>query len=223
MLTLMLIIGITMTGIPVKAEPTTRVYVKMPPEGYILGAPVGSYVTVEIWIEGAVDMVQWSLSVEVDPTVLEPVGAKDGSGTVIYDYVDEIWWAPGQVFVVGVVDKPGGKIIDVSHVINAWADLYPEGYTGFSGDRTLCLLRFKSLSETAYSPINLYDVLLFDGLYWETVTPHYFPPDIVEDGHYNQLPPAIPPYVVATAVGTGIIIVVAIMTYFFWVRKPKSS
>ena len=188
-----LVFSLAKVSVPAPASPPqTRVYVKMPAEGYINGTEigVGNYFTVDVYIENAVNLVQWALSVQVDPAVLEVCGATDGPGTVIYDYVEGIpIWFDLQTFLVGPVNKTEGKIIDILHAIIAWPDLYPMGYTGFNGSGKLCTLGFKVKSETEYSPIHLYDVLLFDSLYWETKTPHYFPPDIVEDGHYNPPPP----------------------------------
>ena len=188
-----MVFSLAKVSVPVSSSPSpgTKVYAQMPPEGYINGSEldVGQIFSVYVYVENATDLNQWALSVQVDPAVLEVMGAKDGSGTVIYDYVNNISWAPGQVFVGGTVNKTEGTITNTSHMIQSWDELYPAGHTGFNGSGRLCELGFRVKSQTAYSPIHLFGVLLFDGLYWETGTPHYFSPDIVEDGHYNPPPP----------------------------------
>jgi hypothetical protein len=185
-----MVFSLAKLSVPVSAQSQTRVYVEMPPEGYINGTEIGqgNIFTVDVYIENATDLNQWALSVQVDPNVLEVMGALDGAGTVIYDYVESINWEPGDVFAVASVNTTEGKMVDITHMILAWDELYPTP-GGFNGSGKLCTLGFKVLSETDYSPIHLYNVKLYDGLYWETGTPHWLPPDIVEDGHYNPPPP----------------------------------
>jgi len=172
----------SLTAVPVKASPA-RVYVS---PVVTPGVSPGEYVAVDVRIEGAVDLVQWELDVKVDPAVLEVVGADDGVGTALYDKYKVPYWTAGTAFMAGTVDTVAGTITDVSQAILSWPDLYPAGKTGYNGTGKLCTLYFISKSLTAHSLIDLMDVWLYDGLYYQTGAPHRFPADIVEDGHYNQ-------------------------------------
>jgi hypothetical protein len=94
----------------------------------------------------------------------------------------------------GTVDKTAGTIIDASHAILSWPDLVDLGVGGFDGSTDpvtqgkakLCTIAFKTKSQTAYSPIDIFDVKIFDTA--NSPDPHYITePDItVDDGHYNR-------------------------------------
>ena len=175
-------------SVPVSSSPGTKVYVEMPPEGYINGTEIGvnNTFTVDVCIENATDLVQWALNVQVDPNVLNISSIEDEAGTVLYDYADSQWMT--TVWMVDEVNPAEGTIINATHAINQWPDLYPR-YGGFNGNGKLCNLTFTVLDETAYSPIDLFGVLVMDGQNYTTGDVHAFPPDIVEDGHYNPPPP----------------------------------
>ncbi len=169
-----------------------KVYVDMP-LGYIPGAPPGDLVSVDLYIDTDIiddtpdGIVQWAISAQVDPTVLEPMGVLGAApGYFLYDYLirsglSDMGYITGSVLYG--VDKAAGKIYWITEAI---LPSPPTGAGAVPGQMPykLCTLTFKSLSETAYSPIDLF--------YEEGVDAWYRTPDgvshavdLVEDGHYN--------------------------------------
>ena len=85
-----------------------------------------------------------------------------------------------------------------------------EWWYGF--DYGVCRLRFRVLSQTEYSLIDI-----SDAAYW---TPdgvkHAIPDEDITDGHY--CPPPVPEFPLGAAVEVGLI--VAVM-YIWWTRRRK--
>jgi len=176
------------------ASPAVRIYVDMPPQGYIPGIPVDQILKVTIYIESppewentADGIVGWAFFVHVDPEVLEPITVKSATnGYFLYDFAYDQWYWTAILFGM---DKEAGIFIDISEFIMGYETLG----VGAGGDGKLCELWFKSKSQTAYTPIDIYHWMP-DGLrqpyYWTPDgLPH--PCDIVEDGYYNALPATI--------------------------------
>jgi len=186
--------SLIMVSVPVKAQDEVHIYVEMP-DGYIPGVPVDDMVYVDLYIESPLEwydtpdgIAQWAVSVKVDPTVLEPMGAiAASSGYFLYDYVATTLDPLGFTYTVQllppIVDKTAGTIEWITEGI------LPNPPTGAGGSGKLVTVVFKSLSETAYSPIDLFYEEGVDAYYWTTEWWLAYPVDIVEDGHYNEPPP----------------------------------
>jgi len=187
-----ILLSLTMVGVPIEAQAPDPVtfYVKMP-NGWIPGVAPGDLVPVEVWIDSPPDagIVAWTLSLQWDPTVLEigyfvpfpPPGITldVAEGSWLKNWTDTYPWPDGTTFLEGSIDKEGGKVTTTSCGINKWRDL-PSG-AGAGGTGQLVIYYFTSLSETAYSPLDLIDADCEYG-----TTEKVFSVDVVIDGHYNQ-------------------------------------
>lgn len=189
----LLLVGVLLASFEIKgasASPSVRIYVDMPPQGYIPGIPVGQFLKVSIniespaeWRDTANGIVGWAFFVQVDPEVLEPMGVKCAiGGYFLYDFAQEHGYSTAKY---GLVDKEAGIFWDRAEFINGFGMLG----VGAGGDGKLCELWLKSKSQTAYTSIDIY--------HWTpggVCQPRYWTPDgqwhsfdVVEDGHYNSL------------------------------------
>jgi hypothetical protein len=218
---LAILVTIAIVNVPVRAAPMVRIYVNMPPQGYIDGIPPGQMLMVDIYIETDIidnspdGIVQYSISAQVDPSVLEPMGAMGAtSGYFLYDYLVSsglIWMGYSTGPVMVTPDKTAGTLSWVTEGI------MPDPATGAGGSGKLCTLVFKSLSETEYSPIDLFYEVDVDAWYW---TPGGVPhvADVVEDGLYCW--PPIPEF----PLGIGLMMILAPMipvAYLWRLRKKE--
>jgi hypothetical protein len=179
-----------------RANPTVRIYVDMPPQGYIPGIPVGQVLKVAIniespteWRDTANGIAGWAFFVQVDPEVLEPLGVKSAmSGCFLCDFAQMYGYSTNLYYMI---DKGAGIFWDVAEFIQGYGMLG----VGAGGDGKLCELWFKSKSQTAYTSIDIYHWTpsgVCHPRYW-TPDGQWHPFDVVEDGQYNVLePPTLP-------------------------------
>ena len=217
--------SVILVSIPVQAqdEVTISALYYYDPPGYVGGVAAGGMVMVNLyidspsaWYDTEYGIVQWAVSVQVDPAVLEPIGAMGAkSGYFLYDFV--AYYDPwGMTYSVSlmppVVDKEAGTITWISEGIMGT----PPIPHGAGGSGKLVTLGFKSLSETDYSAIDLFYDENFDAYYWTPESGETgIGVDIVEDGHYNAPTPEFP---LGAAVEVGLIVAVA---YIWWTRRRK--
>ena len=197
---IMLLAGLAVTNmpVPVQSSPASvTFYVKMPPEGYISGVPVGQQFGVDIYVESDITpnttegIVGWGIDVQVDPTVLKPLGASGaGEGYFLYDFlVDYEYIHPPfdmpykPILLVGSTNKTTGYMDEVTEQIT------PTTPKGAGGTGKLVTLWFKSLNETAYSPIkiSLYEEGEWQALYMDAAWIWHWDAAAI-DGHYNEQP-----------------------------------
>ena len=190
---LLIFFSLVMIVVPVQSQEQVRIYVDMPAEGYIPGVPAEDFVSVDLYIESPLGwdnttdgIVQYAISAKVDPTVLEPMGVQGAAlGYFLYDFLGRYsynWMGyTASLTPPPVVNKTAGTMKWISEGI------YPDPPAGAGGSWKLCTLVLKSLSETAYSRIDLYYEVGVDAYYW-TIGNVAHPVDIVDDGHYNPIP-----------------------------------
>jgi len=179
---------------PVKAY-TTRIYVNMGGLPYIPGVPPGPApdIRVDVDIDPLLDKlpggcVGWSCYIKVDPAVLGVYGIVGAAtGYYLYDFIRENRYATTYYpkLLYGM-DPANGIFVDVAEFITAYQTLAKgAGYPStdkYGIENGLCTLQYDSLSQTAYSRIDIYEA------YWYDSTGAKYPFDIVEDGHYNAPP-----------------------------------
>jgi len=166
--------------VPVQSSPSpVTFYVDMPPEGYIPGKPVNTIFTVDVYVDASEltpnsteGMVGWGLYVQVDPAVLEPIGASGATaGYFLWEFA--FYWGLPYPTLFQLFDATTGYG-DVSEFISP----FPLG--GAGGNGKLVTLAFKSLSETAYSRIQI----SLKAEYVDTTGTWHDVEAI--NGHYNQ-------------------------------------
>ncbi len=187
-----------------KAQGTVRFYVKDPTDGdnVYSGRAVGVTFPVQVWIDSPHEwtgteegIVLFTVSVRVDPTVLEVVGAQtvpdrdeDGVGDGFLER-----FAAGYESITldapEVVNKTAGIIWGFANGIAGWGILG----VGAGGSGILAEFLFKSKSDTLSSPIDLIESEVIRGFF--TADARYTNPkretynaDVVEDGYYNHIP-----------------------------------
>ena len=230
LLALTFLFGTFVTAFPVKASPgevkLNAVY--RTASGYYPGqAPMTwLYVTVDIEVPYSWDLtsdgiVGWTFDVHVDPSVLTVWTAYAASlDYYLFDFCDwNMFPAHSPSILIGNIDQANGDITDIAEFLMGYETLglgaggnsYPEDYWYGMG-YGLCRLRFRVLSETAYSLIDI-----SDAAYW---TPdgvkHLIPDEDITDGHYNAEP--VPEFPLGAAVEVGLIVAVA---YIWWTRRRK--
>jgi len=219
---------LAMINVPVQASPMVRIYVNMP-AGYIPGVPVGGYVFVDLYIETDIPdntpggIVQWAISVKVDPAVLEPVMARGAmGGYFLYDFLvrymyDWMGYSTGPIMYT--VDKAAGIITWITEGIVGPTPIANGAGDGLYTPYKLVSLAFISKSATEYSPIDLFYEVDVDAYYWTAESGNEaFPADIVEDGHYASLPP-VPEFPLGSVAPIALIAAIA---YIWWVTKRKT-
>lgn len=193
---LTLLIGMFFASLEIEetsASQNVRIYVEMPAQGYIPGIPVGEILKVNIniespseWTDTANGIAGWAFFVYVDPEVLEPLTFKSNmSGYFLCDFAQTHGYSTNKYGVI----KELGIFWDLAEFIQGYGTLG----VGAGGDGTLCELWFRSKSETAYSPIDIFHWVpsgLCSPVYWTPDGQSHF--DIVEDGHYNAYKPTPP-------------------------------
>jgi len=218
---LAILASIAIINVPVQASPMVRIYVYMPPEGYIPGVPDQQILMVDLYIETDIadnspdGIVQYAVSAKVDPAVLEPMGAMGAStGYFLYDYLVRtglIYMGYSTGPVMATPDKTAGTLDWITEGI------MPDPATGAGGSGKLCTLVFKSLSNTTYSPIDLYYEVEVDAWYWSPGgVPHVV--DVVDDGMYCW--PSVPEF----PLGIGLMMILAPLipiTYLWQIRKKE--
>jgi len=202
MMVFCILASLALTNLPVQASPMVRIYVDMP-LGYIPGVPPGpppgGLVFVDLYIDTDIPdntpqgIVQWAISVQVDPTVLEPMGVQGGPLPTYF--LNDFLVRYGYNFMgyavsllPPVIDKGAGTMELISEGILGIPPI-PNGAGMVPGEMPykLCTLVFNSLSETEYSPIDLYYEVGVDAWYWTAESGMTgIPVDVVEDGHYTQ-------------------------------------
>jgi len=181
-----ILFSLTMVSVPVPVQSSpspVTVYVNMPAEGYIPGVPSGNSTNVEVWIDSPSEwtntsdgIVGWAISVHVDPAVLQPQDVTGGSsGFWLYDFCVDHNYSDNWPLGPYIGGTNSSDFEDVAEFISNWEPLG----VGAGGNGKLCNLTFLSLSETAHSKIDLYEVYYFTAA-------GMFAADIVVDGHYNQ-------------------------------------
>jgi len=227
-LILSIFFSLTMVNVPVRSDPyETRLFIReSPPGSWIDGGSVSTYffVIVEIespiaWDDTANGIVGWVFSVHVDPSVLQ-IWASGAYGAGpdywLYDFASD----HGCVtYLSADIDATAGDMW-VGELISGCSPLGvgAGGNSGTGGQHGeiygLCRLRFKKLSDSAYSRIDIYDA------YWVDIngTQHAF--DVVDDGHYNtQSPPSVPEF----PLGGAIEITLMLAIVFVWLRNRRKT
>jgi hypothetical protein len=213
-------LSIVIASVPVQAASSVTFYVKMP-DGYFPGVAPGQLVggpfpsAVEVWIDSptGAGIVGWALTVKWDPAVIA-IGYELYPGFV-FDLTEGTFlsaggWPEGTSFLKGDVNKEAGNVTFVSCMINKYEQL-PAG-SGADGAASLVILFFTSLSQTEYSPIDLFDI---DCYYFTQTTPQIYPDDTL-DGHYNQ--PVVPEFPLGSVAPIALIAAIA---YIWWVTRRK--
>ena len=216
-LAISILFSIAIVSVPVQASPEIRFYVKMP-NGWIAGVAPGELVTVEVWVDSPIappadGIVGWALTVKWDPAVIA-IGWELAPG-MTFDVVEGTFlsaggWPEGTSFLKGDINKEAGNVTFVSCMINKYEQL-PAG-SGADGAASLVILFFTSLSQTEYSPIDLFDI---DCYYFTQTTPQIYPDDTL-DGHYNQ--PVVPEFPLGSVAPIALIAAIA---YIWWVTRRK--
>jgi hypothetical protein len=221
-----LLASLAVANVPVQAPPpVVRIYVNMP-LGHIPGVPPGNYVNVHLRIESPMawddtldGIVGWAISAKVDPTVLEPMGALGAQpGYFLYDF----WVGHEPPYPIPCPPLPN-PIIDKEAGTMRISEFLPSVVPvpgGAGGSGRLVTLVFRSLSETAYSPIDLYYEIGVDAWYWtaEFWQEIAFPVDVVEDGQYNlPSPPPLPEFPLGSVAPIALIVAVA----YLWLMKKR--
>ncbi len=195
---LMFLSSLATVNVPVQASPSpVTFYVDMPPGGYIPGQPSGEIVVVDILVNASelpvnsnISMVGWGIDVQVNPDVLEPLGASGATtGYFLYDFMKAYYpFGYSISLLIGSINTTTGYMDEVS------AQILPTPTTGAGGTGTLVTLGFQSKSETAYSPIDI-SIYQYDPgegkdmwqAVWMNTTKGWFDVAAV-DGHYNPPP-----------------------------------
>jgi len=175
------------------ASPNVRIYAEMPAQGYVPGIPAGEILKVNIniespseWRDTANGITGWAFFVYVDPEVLEPLTFKSNmSGYFLCDFAQTHGYSTNKYGLT----KELGIFWDLAEFIQGYGALG----VGAGGDGKLCELWFRSKSETAYSPIDIFHWSpggLCPPVYWTPDGHSHF--DIVEDGCYNAYKPTPP-------------------------------
>jgi len=216
---------------PAKATPEVSLVFRYPAGQDYYSPPnrVGDKISVivdiyapEAWDDTPEGIVGWSFDVHVDPAVLEPYSA-DGAalGWYLYDFCDHYEYTENfPSLLVGSIDTTTGNMINIAEYLMGWETLgvgaggSSDPNTGWYGlDYGLVRLRFKALSLTDYSPIEITDAKY----YTTTSGSEGIPFDSVEfPGNYN--PPAAPEFPLGAAFQVGLIAAVA---YVWWTRRRK--
>jgi len=159
-LTLMLLASIAMVNVPVKASSPVKIYVKPEPPTYIPGRGVGEVFDIELWIDSPAEwtntpdgIVGWSLYLEVDPAVLEPMFVTAAqSGFWVYDFLlnNGHWSYLPPNLLVDYVNTTKGSFDDVSVQIAGWEELG----VGAGGSGKIANFTFESLS-VAFTTVNI--------------------------------------------------------------------
>jgi len=201
MATLSILTSLALISMPVQASPVVRVFVDMP-LGYIPGVPPGplpgSLVFVDLYIDTDIPdntppgIVQWAVSVQVDPTVLEPMGVQGGplSGYFLNDFLVRYgynYMGYSVSLLPPIIDKGAGIMQWISEAIIGDPPIaVGAGEVPGQMPYKLCTLVLQSLSETEYSPIDLFYEVGVDVWYWTGESGQVgFPADVVGDGIYN--------------------------------------
>ena len=136
---------------------------------------------------------------KVDPDVLEPgyeiipgveIWATGGSeDTFLYDWCIANEWdpdppSPPTQFVAGYKDETAGVINCTTEGIKLWTQL-GKG-VGANGTGKLATFYFTSLSQTEYSPIEIFEAYYYTS--WQSPNLDKHVPDVIINGHYNEPP-----------------------------------
>jgi len=225
-----LLASLAVAIMPVQASPLVRIYVNMP-LGYIPGVPPGNYVNVHLriespwaWYDTPDGIVGWAISAKVDPTVLEPMGALGAQpGYFLYDFWvghEPPYPIPCPPLPTPIIDKEAGTM-RISEFLPSVVPVLE----GAGGSGRLVTLVFRSLSETAYSPIDLYYETGVDAWYWTAESgTTAIPVDVVEDGQYNlPSPPPLPEFPLGSVAPIALIVAVAYLLLMKKRKRPKAT
>lgn len=212
----LMLIAFAVTSIPVKAAAgTVRFYIYNPATGTNIfpGKPYPSLVFVEVWIESPIEwldtamgIVGYTVSLRVDPSVVEVRGAGEypdydisgQSDGFLPKFLEDFgyWPAFDTAFLIGTVDATAGTIAGTAEAILGFATLGRGA--GGTGPMWRFSVRTKyRVDPTTWSPLELYDAR------YTTVDGVTHPADIVEGGHYNT--PPVPEF----PLGLGILMMIA--------------
>jgi len=228
---MLMLVVFAIVSMPVKAQDEVRFYVYNPASGtdvYPFKAyPAVSYV--EVWVESPaawdntpMGIVGYTLSLQVDPAVVEVMGAQKYPDTDFSGMSDGFlgqflenygynWEGYDTAFLTGTMDKAAGTISGTAEAILGFSTL---GLGAGGGPAPLMrfVIRTKSGVTTGYSPITLFDCQYTtpDGTNWNT--------QIVDGGHYGTPPaPEFP-------LGIGLIMAMAPaipLAYLWRTRKRR--
>jgi len=200
-----LLASLAVTNVPVQAPlPTVRIiahayspYVDGVPPGLPPIPSPGSLVFVHLYIETTIPdyspggIVGWAINAKVDPTVLEPIGVQGAApGYFLYDFWMRIYPPypiPYPSLPPPDIDKEAGTI-RIGEFLPSVSTVGAGNVPGQMPYKLVTLI-FESLSETAYSPIDLFYEEGIDAWYW-TADMGAIPVPVVVDGHYNMPPDA---------------------------------
>ena len=216
---MLMLMAFAVVSMPVKAPPAVRFYVwngaSVPPSNIYPWKAYGatSYTYVEVWIESppewdntAMGIVGYTLSLAVDPAVLEVMTAQkipdtDGSG-MSDGFLDAFLELNGYNFdysstlLIGTVDKPAGTISGTAEAILGYSTL------GFGAGGNGKLMRFVVRTRSGI-PVNSYSPLTISGCQYTTVDGAIYDVDIIEGGHF--CPPPVPEF----PLGIGLVMAMA--------------
>jgi hypothetical protein len=193
-----LVVGAVTAALPPAKAQFVRFYISDGVDNIYAYGAVGTTRTIEVWVESPPEwadtpsgIVGYALSIRVDPTILEPLGAAktaSGGGLLETFLVDFGYDLEGYTtsFLVGPADKPTGTIFDASEYIGGYSTL---GVGAGGGPTKLMRFTFRSKSDAVPSMLDICGrpiagLLEANAIY---TTPdgadHYV--DIMDDGYYG--------------------------------------
>lgn len=222
-------------NVPVRSHtdptPYVKVWLRDPVDGDNIFdvKPYPTPTFVEVWIDTPLEwrdtpsgIVGWTVSLQVDPTIVEPLSALqwpdtdfDGTsngflGWFLSEYGYN-WMGYSVAFLVGGIDKSAGIIREAAEAILGFETLGKGAGGGPYPLMKFVIRTNASVTDitTAYSPLTIFDA------YFTTVDGVKHPVDIVEGGHYGS--PPIPEF----PLGLGIIMMLtpAIPIIYLWRRR----
>ena len=202
---LTLLASTAMISLPLKSAPQVEAVTFRVEPAITSGVPAGQNATVDVYIDAPAEsaIIGWTVTVKVDPNVLEPrihIPYPPPFGSDIWAYGGEKgyfltdWckldapnptWLPGTDFDDGSFNIADGTITGVVEGLVSWTEVTPG--EGASGTGKLATLYFTSKSETAYSPIEIIEAYYFTSLDNPSEIPDTQIPEII-NGHYNEPP-----------------------------------